>query len=101
MSKTPLISTPDIRQIQANETFVVRHPVLRAGKPLESCHFEGDELSTTKHFGLFLENKIVAVVSIFKSDSSFFKKSKQYQLRGMAVLEQHQKNGYGEALLRH
>ena len=39
-----------IKNISANETFLVRHPVLRAGKPIENCKFDGDELETTQHF---------------------------------------------------
>ena len=31
-----------IRQISGKETWSVRHPVLRKGRPLEDCHFEGD-----------------------------------------------------------
>ena len=34
----------NIKKISALETFPVRHPVLRAEKPIESCHFEGDDL---------------------------------------------------------
>jgi GNAT superfamily N-acetyltransferase len=91
----------DIREISAEATFIVRHPVLRAGKPVESCHFEGDELATTKHFGLFVENQVAGVVSIFKNPSAFSDTDEQYQLRGMAILESHQKKGYGEALLQY
>ena len=36
----------NIKKISATETFLVRHPVLRAGKPIESCHFDGDDLET-------------------------------------------------------
>ena len=92
---------PEIRKIAAIETFTVRHSVLRAGKPLSSCHFEGDDLDTTSHFGLFLDNEIVGVLSVVKEDSSFLDIPGQYRIRGMAVLENHRKKGYGEALVRH
>ncbi len=92
---------PQIKKITATETFVVRQPVLRAGKPLSSCHFEGDDFETTSHFGLFLENEIVGVLSVVKEDSSFLDIPGQYRIRGMAVLENHRKKGYGEALIRH
>ena len=42
----------NIKQIAALETFPVRHPVLRAEKLIESCHFDGDTLVTTVPFGL-------------------------------------------------
>jgi len=92
---------PDIRGILASETFPVRHPVLRAGKPIDSCRFEGDELATTKHFGLFVKEQLAGVVSVFKNRSNFSDAEAQYQLRGMAVLSSYQKKGYGEALLKY
>lgn len=39
-----------IKKISSSETFLVRQPVLRAGKPLESCRFDGDDLEITHHF---------------------------------------------------
>jgi GNAT superfamily N-acetyltransferase len=90
-----------IKEISAFETIIVRHPVLRFGKPIESCRFEGDYLPTTIHFGLFYENEISAVVSVFESKNNLFLEENQFQIRGMAVLEQHQKKGFGEALLKY
>ncbi|MET0759169.1 MAG: GNAT family N-acetyltransferase [Flavobacterium sp.] len=91
----------NIKEIPAIETFSVRLPVLRAGKPIESCRFDGDDLETTRHFGLFLENNLTGVISIFKAQSKLFVEESQFQIRGMAVLEHHQKKGFGEALIRH
>lgn len=88
-----------IQEISSNETFEVRHPVLRSGKPITSCHFDGDNLSTTKHFGLFVNKKIVGVVSVYKNINTIFIVANQHQIRGMAVLEEHRKKGYGELLM--
>lgn len=90
-----------ITTITISETFSVRHPVLRAGKPIESCHFEGDDLATTTHLGLFTDNDLIGIISIFEVKSALFDDEKQFQLRGMAVLEGHQKKGFGEKLVRH
>ncbi len=38
-----------IREISSQETFKVRHPVLRQGRPLEDCAFTDDDLETTIH----------------------------------------------------
>src|SRR5437868_11755120 len=89
-----------IKEISASETFLVRHPVLRAGKPLESCRFEGDDLATTKHFGLFSANNLVGVISVFENKSDHFISNKQFQIRGMAILDSEQGKGLGEKLLR-
>ena len=90
-----------IQKIRAIETFSVRHPVLRAGKPIEDCRFDGDDLETTTHFGLFLENILIGVISIFKMQNQLFSAKKQFQIRGMAVLEDYQKKGFGAALVQH
>lgn len=89
-----------ISEITALETYAVRHAVLRKGKPIESCRFEGDDLATTKHFGLFENEELAGIVSVFESKSEIFDAEKQFQLRGMAVLDLHQKKGFGEKLLQ-
>ena len=91
----------EIKKITAFETLIVRHPVLRPGKPIETCHFEGDDLPTTSHFGLYVENQLAAVISAFKVQNKLFSEENQYQIRGMAVLEEFQKKGFGEELLKH
>ncbi len=89
----------DIREISTLETFAIRHPVLRAGKPLESCRFDGDDLKTTKHFGVFENETLAGIVTVLQSNSALFVEDFQFQIRGMAVLENHQKKGFGEKLL--
>nr|WP_314896315.1 GNAT family N-acetyltransferase [uncultured Flavobacterium sp.] len=89
----------NIKKIAALETFPVRHPVLRADKSIDSCHFDGDNLETTSHFGLFDKNNIIGVISIFEAKNNLFAAEKQYQIRGMAVLKQYQKKGFGEKLI--
>ena len=91
----------EIKKITAFETIIVRHPILRPGRPIESCHFDGDDLLSTSHFGLFLENQLAGVISAFKAQNKLFSKENQYQIRGMAVLSEFQKKGFGEALLEY
>ena len=90
-----------IKEIPSKETYTVRHPVLRKGKPLESCTFEGDDLETTHHFGLFFDNELIGIISLYSKINTTFAQKNQAQIRGMAVLEQHQKKGIGEALVKH
>lgn len=90
-----------IKEIPALETFSVRQPVLRPGKNIETCHFEGDNLETTKHFGYFEEETLAGIASLFKSSSDLFQDKEQFQLRGMAVLSDFQKKGIGEKLVNY
>lgn len=94
-----------IRQITALETYPVRHPVLRAGRPLEDCAFSGDDVETTIHLGAFVNGELAAVTSLMKNSDATFKEfnhlmnDNAYQLRGMAVLENRQGHGLGKKLL--
>jgi GNAT superfamily N-acetyltransferase len=90
-----------IKKIKASETFEVRHPVLRKGKPIESCHFEGDDLLTTLHCGLFEDEKLLGVISVFENDNPLFDIKNQAQIRGMAILENYQGKGFGKLLVTH
>nr|MBF6609261.1 GNAT family N-acetyltransferase [Flavobacterium sp.] len=75
------------------------HPVLRAGKALSDCIFENDDAVTTVHLGLYHNNVLAAVASIFDQQNPAFKGQKQYQLRGMAVLPEFQNRHFGRKLL--
>lgn len=88
-----------IKEIQSSETYLVRQEELRKGKPLETCHFEGDDEKTTKHFGIELNEKIIGIVSVYQVNSQLFFNENQFQIRGMAVLEAHQQKGYGALLV--
>ena len=89
----------NIKRISALETFPVRHPVLRADKSIDSCHFDGDNSETTIHFGLLDQNNLIGVISIFEAKNNLFVAEKQFQVRGMAVLKAYQKKGFGEKIL--
>jgi len=89
-----------IKEITATTAFVVRHPVLRAGKPIESCRFPGDELPTTFHLGYYTNEQLAGVVTLIKNPHSEIENSNAFQLRGMAVLADFQKRGIGDALVK-
>lgn len=90
-----------IKEITAQETFIIRQPILRQGKSLEICAFEGDDLETTHHFGLFEDSNLTGIISLFLKTNPIFAENLQAQIRGMAILEAHQKKGFGEALVKH
>ncbi|MFT5754242.1 MAG: GNAT superfamily N-acetyltransferase [Flavobacterium sp.] len=89
-----------IKEIDKKSTYPVRHLVLRKGKPIESCYFEDDEKDSTRHFGLIIDKKVVGVVSLFEQKNENFNENKQFQIRGMAVLDEYQQKGYGKLLIK-
>ena len=105
----------EIKIINAAQTFPVRHPELREGKPVESCAFDGDLHESTLHLGAYLGLELVGVASFMKQpgyfpseknpllvqhENSAPKQLYEMQLRGMAVLKAHHKKGIGAAILR-
>lgn len=90
-----------IKQVHYTETYPIRQIILRPNRALETCFFQGDERETTIHFGLFFQNELVGIISLFKNENPLFEEEWQYQIRGMAVLENFQKYGFGKMLVRH
>lgn len=89
-----------IKEISATDTYPVRNAVLRKGKSIQTCMFPGDDLPTTKHFGIY-NNHLIGVLSLFENNNPVFKNLVQLQLRGMAILEDFQRHGLGEKLIKH
>jgi len=89
-----------IKKITVADTYSIRQEVLRKGKPIETCYFDGDYLDTTNHFGIFQNEVLIGVVSVYKTHATTFLEKTQFQIRGMAVLENFQSKGFGEQLLK-
>lgn len=89
----------NLRTITSKETWPVRHPVLRKGRPLEDVYMEADEKESTFHVGMFYNKDIIGVAS-FMDDTNPIFTGKQYRLRGMAVLPEYRKRGIAELLLK-
>lgn len=88
----------DLRTISSQETWPVRHPVLRKGRPLEDVYMEADEKESTFHLGIFYKQEIVGVAS-FMEDKHPNCYGVQARLRGMAVLPDHRKKGLAARIL--
>lgn len=89
----------EIKKIPASALYPIRHEILRKGEPIEKCIYPNDNAETTTHFGLYEKNMLVGVISIFETSNALFSDVKQFQIRGMAVIEKYQKKGYGAALV--
>ena len=89
-----------ISKITSISTYSVRQVVLRKGKPIESCYFNGDDDVNTVHFGLFQDQELIGVVSVYQVQNPEFIENNQFQIRGMAILPEFQGKGFGEKLLK-
>jgi predicted GNAT family N-acyltransferase len=82
----------EIREIQAEDTYDIRHKVMWADKPIDFVKI--DEDTEGVHLGLFEDGLLTSIVSLFfKNDTMQFRK--------FATLMAYQGRGYGTALLKY
>jgi GNAT superfamily N-acetyltransferase len=81
-----------IEQITPQLTWQLRRDVLYPGSML--WEMEMDEDNHGYHFGAFIDNKLVGVVSLFQNGS-------EWQFRKLAFNAAFQGKGYGKILLDH
>lgn len=89
-----------IKSITANDTFSVRHIVLRPGRPVEDCYFELDNHPSSLHLGMEFNGEIIAVLSALPLECENFPGLISMRLRGIATLPAFQKEGFGSQLMR-
>jgi predicted GNAT family N-acyltransferase len=92
----------EVKRISASDTYPIRHKILRAGKPIESCYYHGDKDELTFHLGAFVDKKLVSVASFYFENHQQFqeKHPNQFRLRGMATLAEYQGMGLSSQLLK-
>ena len=88
-----------IRQINSQETHHIRKIVLRPNHDEKSVIFPGDDLEDTVHFGLFVEEDLVCIASLYKEPLKGSNDLNGWQLRAMATLPGFQGKGCGSKLL--
>jgi phosphoribosylformimino-5-aminoimidazole carboxamide ribotide isomerase len=80
-----------IEQIRPELTWRLRQEVLYPAQKLYEMELDEDQEGV--HFGAFTDDKLVGVVSLFQTETSF-------QFRKLAVSSEYQKKGIGNALLQ-
>ena len=86
-----------VKKIKAKDTYEIRQEILRKGVDLP-IKLQGDLEESTFHLGAFIDDKLVAVSTYMKTENSLFDTA-QYQLRGMATLDEYTYNGCGRKML--
>lgn len=87
----------EIREIRAEETYPLRHKILRPSQALSACIYAGDLEGF--HFGAIKNAQLLAVASFAPENKKDFSSLNQYRLRGMATDADWQGRGIGTALL--
>ncbi|GGD48839.1 N-acetyltransferase [Emticicia aquatilis] len=81
-----------IKEIEASETWPLRHKVMWPSKPLDFVVLPNDDVGI--HYGLFEKDILVSVISLFVD-------GKNGQFRKFATDDYFQGRGYGTKLLTH
>ncbi|WP_456313180.1 GNAT family N-acetyltransferase [Pseudomonas shirazensis] len=79
-----------ISAIQPSQTWQIRHEVMWPDQPFEFVQLPEDDFGL--HFGVFVDEKLVSIVSCFITDE-------EMQFRKLATLEQFQGQGIASELL--
>lgn len=95
------MADPRCTQIAPEQTWSLRQLVLRAGRPLAASCWDGDDLESTHHFGLFDGAVLVGISSLYERPHDVAPPPGAWQLRGMAVLPERQGSGLGGLMLRY
>jgi predicted GNAT family N-acyltransferase len=90
----------EVRPIAAEDTIAIRWAILRPGFARDTAIFAGDDVPGTQHFGVFMDDRLVGVASLYDAPlpdetASLLPR----QLRGMATLPEVRGSGCGRALL--
>lgn len=79
-----------VKMIAADDTYKIRHRVLWPNRPISEIKIPED--INARHFGAYIDGKLVGVVSLFREGDTF-------QFRKLAVLAEYRGHGIGKTLI--
>ncbi|MCV9899642.1 GNAT family N-acetyltransferase [Exiguobacterium sp. N5] len=88
------------KQVTLQDVIPLRHVVLRPGKDVETCYFEGDEAPTTRHFAWVEGDRVLSVATVMMSPKQIEGEGIPLQLRGMATDPHFSGQGIGSRFLQ-
>lgn len=77
-----------VKIFPVSNLYAVRQPVLRPGKPLQECMFEGETAKDTIHPGAFRNERLIAVAASLENNHKYFREKKIIPVKGMAVFDE-------------
>src|ERR1700730_7697353 len=92
-------SPGNIRSIPTEETYPLRHRILRPTQSLAECAYPQDYAEYTYHAGYYLNDTLLGVGTIFRDARPESTLPVVWRIRGMAVSEEIQGQGVGGKVL--
>ena len=89
-----------IREILPVETLELRQRLLRPHLTPDTCVYPGDDDVTTTHLGLFIDEALVGIVSLYREALPEREQATGYRFRALAIDDDFRGQGHGMALLK-
>ena len=83
----------------AEQTWALRHKVLRPHQSLSDCQFPGDHLASSLHFVARRDDVVVGTASVYNEAEPGSPNPRAWRLRGMATDPEVRGQGFGGRLL--
>ncbi|MGH2481987.1 MAG: GNAT family N-acetyltransferase, partial [Ktedonobacteraceae bacterium] len=93
------IPIENVRSIPAEETYSLRHRILRPTQLLAECAYPEDKAEHTYHAGYYRDQQLLGVGTIFRAARPESTLPTVWRIRGMAVSEEAQGLGIGGKVL--
>ncbi|UPV80262.1 GNAT family N-acetyltransferase [Bacillus rugosus] len=91
----------EVKTISAEDTYEIRHRILRPHQSIEQCKYEQDHAEGAFHLGAFYEGTLISIASFFPQKQPLITASSAYRLRGMATLEGYRDQKAGSTLIKY
>lgn len=89
-----------IRRVLVEEILALRQSVLRPNQDISNCLFEEDHKNEAIHYAYYIDEQLIACLSLYGQTQSLEVSQKHWRLRGMAVSDRFRGRGIGAKLLQ-
>lgn len=90
----------EVKMIKPEDTYHLRHTILRPNQPFEASKYDTDYADDTFHVGAFYQDNLITIASFYKENHPEILEDTQYRLRAMATDEAFRKLGAGRQVIR-
>ncbi|WP_036842800.1 GNAT family N-acetyltransferase [Pontibacillus marinus] len=75
----------EIKRIPPEDTYPLRHQILRPNQTIEACKYPADHEQDALHLGAYMSGELISIASFYKEKHTDIKGEHHYRLRGMAT----------------
>lgn len=91
----------EVKIINPELTFEIRHKVLRPHQSIDDCIYDTDYIEDSFHIGAFYNGELISVASFCIETNHKLEVENQYRLRAMATLEKYRRLGAGRQIVNY